>query len=262
MWWRSLGVLGVVAGCLDKPPFAGRDGAIADDGGSLPELDEDRDGIVDAQDPCPHLPVPQADNDSDGIGDDCDLDPNGDGEIVRFWGFADGNLDELTLAAKAQVDGGDLVLTASATGAPAFLFAAPYFRAVEVDVGFEITASSGPPADLRIYSAKTPPAPDEMVGAICELTTGNGTTTYLRVLDDVAVYEMAVTADDFVGLAGRLHLLHIASAALECATLDLSFGQPVDVGRGGPISRTGPVGLSVKGATVRLRYLFVVGRRE
>jgi hypothetical protein len=257
-----IGVIAALAGCLDKPPFVARDAEVGGDGVPPPVFDEDEDGAPDATDACPHLPAPQLDEDGDGIGDDCDYDPGGDGEIVRFWGFADGNLDELMLTGDVQVGDGDLTFASQEPAVPAFAFVTPHFRSLEVDVGFEILAYPGTgTGDLRIYSARPIEAIDETTGAICDLMSPDGNPSFVRTVYDTTIYGATITADGFASLRGRLHQLHVEGASLECDSLDLSFGQGVHVVQGGPPVGTGAVAVSAKGATVRIRYLYVVGRR-
>ena len=67
-------------------------GALADSGSRCPAgHDEDRDGVADACDNCPHVPNPdQADGDGDGVGDVCDPHPvEPRDHIVFFDPFVD-----------------------------------------------------------------------------------------------------------------------------------------------------------------------------
>lgn len=70
----------------DGPPGDGPPG----DGPTDPCLpgahDEDRDGVADACDTCPHLPDPgQADGDGDGVGDACDPRPFSPGDRIALF---------------------------------------------------------------------------------------------------------------------------------------------------------------------------------
>jgi hypothetical protein len=97
-----LGVLGctrtnplVVDAVVEWDAAADSGGGDSSDGGAGCTVgetvhDEDRDGVADGCDNCPHLANPNQldDGDGDGLGDGCDIDDLGVNQILHFAGFA------------------------------------------------------------------------------------------------------------------------------------------------------------------------------
>jgi len=102
--------------------------------------DEDRDGIDDGIDPCPHLASANlGDTDGDGIGDDCDPYPNLLGDERYFYSFVDGIRDLDVAASFHQVDDAIELVEANQQLQSLYL-PIPDADDVELELGYQLLA--------------------------------------------------------------------------------------------------------------------------
>jgi hypothetical protein len=122
-------VLGA-AGCLSKPEPPGGGG-----------FDEDRDGVPNQADRCPHRAGPDAnrDGDGDGIGDACDPEDGADNTRVFFEGFdaVACNDEHLVFCNAGTIDAANGWYTFASVARGVALFAGDHDR-VAVTVGIDI----------------------------------------------------------------------------------------------------------------------------
>jgi hypothetical protein len=242
----------VVPACLSKPTLS------SGDAGS--QHDEDLDGIPDDRDPCPHLSTAQVDSDHDGIGDDCDIDQNSPGETVRFFTFETGVTGLVTEGTSSQQVADTLDLDATG-GTPSALYAADSFASARVDVGFEVLGVSGSTNELGVLTSHPPSAAvgnDD--GDTCYATRSGSSQIYLRVFEDQALVNgMTLGNAMFDGIAGRVRVDH-SSAMFSCTLDQLSPPHTPATVTMSPSKGAGRAGVVVRGASIRLTYLYIVGR--
>lgn len=150
----------VLAGACGRIGFDGQSGD-PDGGPPAPDLaacasrtnhDEDRDGIDDGCDLCPHVAdAAQANADGDGVGDRCDVDTSAESilffdpftEVRPAWSYTGG----------ASIVADQLVLTAVGGGAFASPVAAPGVERFEI--AGEITATVSAARQLAVHAYRT-----------------------------------------------------------------------------------------------------------
>jgi hypothetical protein len=216
--------------------------------------DEDGDGVVDADDVCPHLPGSQLDSDSDGVGDDCDWEPNLPRQ--RFALFATMQPGHpFTIAAGNFIQGDDaLRFDGAAYGELEHGLIA---GEIEVDIGVDVIATVGSNTQHQIA-----------LGA-----TGSAAVDFGEVNEQIGSFSnAAITRFDgvtFVVQDGRTLPSNIHPGALSmrmrlipggAATVDIGWpGEPYHLVVPNTVyTNTTQVGLRINNTNLDLRYFVVI----
>jgi hypothetical protein len=126
--------------------------------------DEDRDGVGDAADVCPHLQGSQADGDGDGVGDDCDYAPASPDETIALFVTFEGGAHPFTTSGVGTfVPQPDALRFTGVDGQLAVIL--PVFDDVRVAAGADILAITAMPNEqVQLYISIGPdPQPHDYV---------------------------------------------------------------------------------------------------
>lgn len=241
-------LLVVFGGCFTKP--------------ERPFHDEDRDGIADNLDPCPHLAKPQSDQDDDGIGDDCDLDANVGGETRHFYSF-ESELGELDASGGYVLDADALVIGALDSTLHTFYVQGPAANAARIQLAFDLETykTDATFTELGARTVDRGPLITER-GDLCFIGHSMSmptTTSYIEIAEnDRSIEQMALTSE-YTTLSAELDVTR-RDDRLTCSATTASGGAAdsfVPLVTPGTAGRTG---ISLNNVTVRLHYLWVVTR--
>lgn len=249
-----------------------------------PDGDEDGDGLPNDRDFCQHQAGGQFDEDLDGLGDDCDAcpiaappatpDPDGDAldspcdpdptvagdQLVVFSGFNEPTLPaswKLTTPAAWVIRGGELVVTAPATGLESLtapLTLTSNHMAVFSRYRIDATDATASENAASVIAVDRRPAGLSVVS--CGGSRTGGTD---RLLLDTDTANQAEDFDSLFDPAGLYRLAaRVSNAQAACAMIANVETGAVQASTSGQ-SMT-EAGLSARGATVRFSYLLAVQR--
>lgn len=207
--YRAWPLLLLVAGCDVVFGLEGRQPP-----GVLPG-DEDADGVVDEDDPCPHIANESpTDEDQDGVSKDCDPDDDDGSTMIRWIPIKDGSLEDALVQegqGKVLEDGFEL---GANTTTSHLVFEVDTDTAI-IDIGYEITGNNyedlqqAPWSELGVHTVQRGFL-DADRGSVCFLGVGESFETqedegYLESKED----EQSVSSVTFVpplnGTKGRLY---------------------------------------------------------
>lgn len=292
--WLVVALAG--AGCNQlfglEPPVVGdgdgggdRDDAGEGDGGEPVDAgctsldhDEDRDGIADACDVCPHIANPgQGDNDQDGVGDACDPRPTLEGDrILLFLPFdvmPPGLTFEPGNAGQWAVDG-DVLRQAVATGDQLARFAVGR-DAVAVTTQLRVetfvapivgqTRSAGVWARIAPMSSPSPGTPYGLVMEPVLEQEASGPKHFLQLAaleTSGANTSSRGEVPGFVFQVGQTYVVTLDAASTMVTGSAAMPGLGGTVQLSGTLLGVGDVGLRTHATAVSFEYLFVVGGDE
>lgn len=225
--------------------------------------DEDGDGVGDACDLCPATPDRgQANSDGDGVGDACDPRPTTPGdEIAYFVSFEDGELPAgfATLGSATLAPAVD-ALEVDATS-PWLLTsdAVVDATAFEVTMGIEFLATQSANTTVSVVSGLSP---DGQAGQRCgaELLGGDPVEhSYAYFAGGEGQDGISVPYPEGLmpGLAYRVALRQLG-VFITCTSEVVPGGELATVQTNPPYEPVGLTGVRIRGARLRLTYVFAV----
>lgn len=258
---RWVGLLAVmVPACFTIPDYDGPSGPAT--------FDEDRDGVPDVDDLCPHIMgSAQVDTDTDGVGNACDPNPGMD-DAVAFYNFQVRSLGDLSMS--GRVEPNDNYTQIGVTGASTFngVTAPQTWSTTEIEMrfaAFDATDSVGGGIGLRLGKYGTS---DNQAG-FCIFEVEANDRAKLTVLYRTPVgTEMETTGIiemPYANISGRMHAT-LVGTELTCLVDQLN--RPGDTDDFPPISKSltlsiaappGQAGIFAIDAIMSAEYLFVAG---
>jgi hypothetical protein len=201
---------GMTGACLSSADDAGNDGPSDDSGPSV--NDEDNDGILDADDPCP-ISANNADTDSDGVGDACEPIASGTDRILRFEGFNGTSLpSDATVLGPWTISGGKahIVSAANAASSVTFPITSPLTDRETIVARVTVDGLFSTPADPTGAGIVTRASTDGALGVQCGLGRDPGTgTDHLLLVKVAAAADGKVQSNASIATPGSAAILQI-----------------------------------------------------
>ncbi len=230
--------------------------------------DEDGDGTLDDEDPCPHIPNQSSiDEDNDGVPRDCDPDDSDGSTATRWFSLEAGSLDDafvLSGMGTLTADGFDL----GGHGVESSLLFEVTARTANIDIGFEILSNSveddhdHPWAELGVHTVVTRFTQETMRGSVCLFGVDDihddhdGPTAYLESKEGEQTPSRLTVASPLNGSKGRLYQFRtpervrcgLLRNGTQLATTQYDVTHTFD---------TGAIGISADVVVARLTHIWI-----
>jgi hypothetical protein len=259
------------AACLLIASLVGCDtvwGLERDDDAGVNIDDEDGDGVIDRDDPCPHIAFQSTtDADLDGVPADCDPDDAMPDTRHVFYAFN-------TLEPGLDVQGGDpvaqgaMVFGATTDGLSTFVIRDIVAETLVVDVGFDVLGTTSDQGgvslfdELGVYSVHRGFSTDNMQrGDVCFFGTNmhdvaHPKPVYLEMAEDNSFQSSVPDASTLTNTSGRFRMKR-TPIRVDCTVFrDGLPSIPNQFNVADLVGTVGKVALSAQRARVRLRYVW------